>query len=308
MSQAEPMKSADTNTNQLTTESWWARLLNQEPFEPYSLKCSDEEYDDLLGLRSTSFKKFCESPVLFRLEEIDGMAGPSKPQFAVGTALHQHILEGKCLKDVVRVYPGGRRQGKKYDEWKAESDVPDVLQADYDLINDMAMGMLRNTRATEIIMQAREAGDCEYSVVWTDEKTGLPLKAKLDILDPDNAIADLKTSRAKNGREFFNDAHSYGYHISLAWYERGRDAVFGPCSEPSRWIVASKSWPHYCRVYQMPEEMRRSANLLIDKRLAELRMRIETDDWTDPADESDQTLDVPSWFTAIEDGDLAWKD
>lgn len=75
--------------------------------------------------------------------------------------------------------------------------------------------------ATPEIVEIMEfASDFELSVLWIDEETGLPCKARYDILCRDLMLfPDLKTCRALKFFEW--DANTREYGIQLAHYRRG---------------------------------------------------------------------------------------
>lgn len=123
--------------------------------------------------------------------------------------------------------------------------------------------------------------DCEKVVLWQDEETGLPCKAKIDAIEfddgfPTGRLIDLKTTRCGTIQEFEASFESYGYYRQAAYYLRGHEAhtmVFIGVQKESPysvyWVELSRNHP------AIVEADRQLDHLLFDA----LRESLDPDGW-----------------------------
>ena len=118
----------------------------------------------------------------------------------------------------------------------------------------------------------------ELSVRWTSPE-GDRLRCRFDALTSDGTVVDLKTTReADILRDFWKSVLDFKYHFSCAWYMRGMEAC-GMEPKPLQFIVISTSLPHDCQVVTLPAALIAEGQRLMDKVLAELRLRESLDWW-----------------------------
>jgi hypothetical protein len=67
-------------------------------------------------------------------------------------------------------------------------------------------------------------GQCERSIYWLDEATGLTCKARLDLMVR-HVTVDLKTTDDARPEAFSRQADRLGYDLQAAFYLRGRRAL-----------------------------------------------------------------------------------
>ena len=124
--------------------------------------------------------------------------------FSMGSILHQLILEPKLAEseDYVFLTPAPRRH---------------LLAAKKSTLRNRLLKRVLSDEATQI----------EQVFTWTDAKTQLPCKAKVDIAYRDNRglhVIDLKSTGAKDQVTFLADCVKYEYVRQAAFYLDGTGA------------------------------------------------------------------------------------
>jgi hypothetical protein len=164
-----------------------------------------------------------------------------------GKAAHMAILEPDRFMDTYVVFSGARRQGKAWDDFQAANEGKEVVKADeyYELL--AMRHAVESDPVSGPIMAA--SADHEVSIVWIDADTGLLCKGRLDRLEADNTITDLKTTADPYHRAFRNTFTRLLYHVSLAAYTDGLSAL--DRESPGTQIIAVQSAaPFEVVVYQ----------------------------------------------------------
>jgi hypothetical protein len=122
------------------------------------------------------------------------------------------------------------------------------------MANPVAAGMLNGCRS-------------EVTCRVLDPQTGLPVQARIDVLQP-WMIADVKTTGAPL-HKFKWSVRDYGLAVQAALYRLVHQAVTG-ATDPLEfaWIVQSTVYPYECRVIQPDASMLYAASLKVDEALA----------------------------------------
>jgi hypothetical protein len=209
--------------------------------------------------------------------------------FFLGTAYHASILEGdKVFNERFAIKPDVDKRTK---EGKAvyallEAEKPNckfISEEDY---NDIQNSLAKNSN---IFVD----GDPEVSVLWDDDDTGVPMKARIDYLK-EGKILDLKTFNNTSGGDINNviSKHiaNYGYYIQRALYgdlEPFKDYDF-------EFVFQQVGGINNCRIVNMPNNL-----LLVQKgrdiikkgirKFANNYKRFGTNEWVD--DISSLTVD-----------------
>ncbi|MBU1821967.1 MAG: PD-(D/E)XK nuclease-like domain-containing protein [Bacteroidetes bacterium] len=117
---------------------------------------------------------------------------PSTPAQVFGTLFHDLVLEAKPPTGI---------------STKMRAKLTAMQQAVFD-----------NSTACEILSGAA----VEQIQLWDDAKTGLPCKAKTDIVAPGGELmGDLKTTSCRNYKEFLASCERYAYDRQAAFYLDG---------------------------------------------------------------------------------------
>lgn len=190
----------------------------------------------------------------------------------IGRAFHTLTLEGNG-KYCEQFVASGQCSAKKRDgsqcvhpgkylvrgEWlcgvhgdASDGDPRTILTAEMAAVaGGLYWGVLECQDALEFL---ESDGPNELSLLWVDDETGLPCKARLDMLRPGwNAIGDLKSCQSAHPRKFERQIEERGYARQGAFYLRGA-AKLGLGVEHFALIPVEKEAPHAAALYLMDED------------------------------------------------------
>jgi len=243
----------------------------------------DEEYHKLKRFSSSGIKKLLVSSQDFWYSS---WMNPNKKEkqsdtFNEGKAYHSRILEGyDKFSQRYAVKPECDRrtnEGKAiYKAWKEEFPIAqEVEQETFDEINNT----VKRVEQFDVFKDGRP----EVTVLWEDDETGVPMKARLDYTKP-GITEDLKTFSNSGGDniEWLLARHivNYDYHVQVATYDEAapdHEFVFvfvqtgGPCN------IIIKPFPKDLLLFSKGKEiMRRGIN-----KFAENYRKFGTDPWSD---------------------------
>jgi hypothetical protein len=114
----------------------------------------------------------------------------------------------------------------------------------------MITEMVKNATDNKTFMALLENSHRELSAYLVDEKTGLKLKVRPDILpQTKSTIIDIKSCLDSSPKKFKGDVYSYGYSLSAAYYcdlLKRENYVFA---------AIEKSQPYQTSLYALSDEM-----------------------------------------------------
>jgi hypothetical protein len=218
----------------------------------------------------------------------------------MGTILHQFLLEGKHTEGVDYLkWTGATRSGAKWEGFREhceERDLPYVIvnskKDELGLINEQLRAIQKNSFAMELIEKTAVR---EQAIEW--EQNGVRCKALIDMLLSDGPIVDLKTAADPSEKKFWWSLEDYGYHISAVYYEMARDALQQSSYEhPFYWIVVANEGWIYCKVYELPRDVRDVVKFQIESKLEHFRNCQQTGRWIDPELQRSNELHVTNYW------------
>jgi hypothetical protein len=187
-------------------------FLIREPAEVYHAKSKDY-------LTSHALADFRENPLLYRKRQLGLVVEEDRPAFQVGRAAHTLILEGRDAYRRQYAFGGPTNpatgklfdsRSKAYQEWAERQAKPVLSDRQAALIEELAAAVQRHPVAGELLAEGVPEG-----VIRRDYR-GVPCQARLDWLNPDKGLVDLKTCDHLKYLEA--DARSFGYLHQLAFY------------------------------------------------------------------------------------------
>lgn len=200
-----------------------------------------------------------------------------------GTLLHSWLERGDDFLETLVVPPASTLTatglvGKEAEKW-AKNEAPAgatvVSPKERSQILSEVAAIKANPAAAELIDRITER---EISVYW-ETHDGHRLKCRFDALTSDGLALDLKTTKeADILADFWRSVLAFRYHLQDAWYRCGMEAM-GLEPKPLLFIVISTSLPHDCQVVTLPAAVVAEGQRLMDKALAELRLREDLDWW-----------------------------
>ncbi|MFC3504836.1 PD-(D/E)XK nuclease-like domain-containing protein [Micromonospora krabiensis] len=201
------------------------------------------------SLSSSGARKLLETcPARFDYERRN--PPPSRDEFDLGKAFHTKVL-GTGAETVVcdfrdwKTKPAQEAKKAAY----AAGKVPLLAHqaADVDAMTDAV-------RSHPIAGALLSKGDVEQSLFWTDDRTGIWRRARLDLLRTD-AIVDLKSCESADGEHVAKAIARYGYHAQADFYLEGARAL-GLGELPFLFVFVEKRPPHLIHVVQLgPDEL-----------------------------------------------------
>jgi len=185
-------------------------------------------------VRFSALKRFALSPLhyLSSIREPDDSDNLSR---RIGRGAHALMFRMPCV-----AYPGKVRNGKQWDEFKAEHDGKaeilnrremDQAQRMVDALNDNAL-----TRSLLL-----EGTTCEQRIDW--RFLGRACRSTPDAYKPD-VVTDLKSTRVMPPHRFISAATKMAYHGQLAFYSEALRST-GLANPSAAFIVAVESVPPY---------------------------------------------------------------
>ena len=253
------------------------------------------DYEKIDAIRWSQLKYMRTSPLAYKHALESPFTGSDLTR--IGTCIHAYVLEPDTFDERFVVYED-RRQGKKWDAFKAEHEAAgkEILsRSEY----DRAIGAGRSVLSSPIAMQYLEHGIKESVVTWTDPGTGLRMKAK-----PDNAsrwLVELKSTAVIEPERFPAQVARMGYHGQCGVYIDGLRAN-GIEVEDEAIIPAVQSEPPFdCVVYRLEPHVIDEGRRLYKSLLERVAECMERDNWPGIAQDV-VPLDLPTW--AYTDDDL----
>ena len=178
---------------------------------------SDEEYFAMDALDQSQLKAFLKNPKEWAYDRLLGDHAPTEAM-RFGTAFHAYLLG---TSEVVCLDEGQSFQSKANREWREEQELAGNIVVSYNnmqLLKRMKDNLIESRPDMYELM---EDGVKEQCIVWTDDATGLELKAKPDLIPTGvDYLVDLKTATSANSRDFHRHVIDYGYHIQASFYRQ----------------------------------------------------------------------------------------
>ncbi len=166
---------------------------------------------------------------------------------------------------------------------------------------DLAIAIGEACRAKESVKYLLDHGQTEVCVVWTDERTGLKCKCRIDLLSGVN-IADLKTTATPASvRRFGSAAAKYGYPTQMQFYQAGlRQAAEVEIPLPSI-IAVEKAWvqrigPAAVQLFECRAEDIEVARCQNDFFMDRIKKAAESGEWSGYPDGEVTDLVLPGWY------------
>lgn len=190
------------------------------------------------------------------------------PSLLFGRMFHT-IVEARAtgndkLLANIAVWTNGDRRGKAWDEFKLQHAGRDIVKKDeFDKAQLMSDSLFRDGRARDYLTGAT----FEATALWTDEKTGLGCKARIDVVQSE-LLFEIKSAADVTREGFSNSAFNFGYDRQAAWYLEGAMRATGRPYLGFGFIVVEKEAPHAVNVHWFDD-------LAIPRAAAENRLNLD---------------------------------
>jgi hypothetical protein len=258
----------------------------------------DEIYHHRPEWSVSQLKLLPEEPEMFwgrHIAHLEDFQLKESPQMRLGTAVHEALLQGMDLRIIPRnvLSKSGSRAGGEWKAFAEEHAGESWLKEDEAEPAQCALESVRKDRKARALLEL--PGDAELAVFWRDEFTSLPMRGRLDRLVRvgGGLVLDLKTA---------NDPTEYGfpfacldrkYHVQAACYMEAAENVTGTQPEAFLFIAVQVEAPYICRVYSCRREMLELGFTRLRESLADLKARLDSDDWHGRGYQEVTLLDLP---------------
>jgi len=217
-----------------------------------------------------------------------------------GTAFHCAVLEPERFDSQYIVPPKFNRHSKagRAEEaaWlEAHSANRVIDKHDLEKLRRMQASVLDNPRARQYVEQALHR---ERGIKWTCGETGLPLRARPDIVGP-GYVANLKTTRDILPHKFRASVRDHRYDAQAAM---DLEAVASLVQAEFRHVLIAveKTAPWECAIYRLVSDALENGRNWQRRVRATLRASKEFDHWKSPR----WNVETPLALTRWEMGDL----
>jgi exodeoxyribonuclease VIII len=217
----------------------------------------------------------------------------STPAMAIGTAVHDIVLEGG--NGIVR-HNGPDRRGKQWSEPFAEAEANDKLlmtAADYDLAIAVAGSVLDHPVGRK--MEGKDTIN-EASFFAKDPQSGLDIKCRPDSYDPNTgAIFDIKTCQDSSPSAVQADIRKYSYPIQAAFYLHTLRCA-GFKAERFIFVFVEKTTPYAVNVTELTLGYIAWADSAMHKALSDIKQARETNVYDTGFSTGINMVDIPHWL------------
>jgi hypothetical protein len=231
--------------------------MAKEAIKPvgHKLEYIKDTFFEYLGKKdhvsASALKSFMKSPRMYYYEQFE-KEREEKRHFAVGSALHEAVLEPELFKTNFIVSPKFDRRTKqgKLDASNFDIDAERlgktvIVVDEMEMIIKIAENAMKNETLTELIKNSHR----ELSCYTEDPTTGLKLKMRPDSMhETKSIIVDIKTCLDSSPTKFKKDVYNYGYSISAAFYAdflNRETYLFAACE---------KQAPYQISIYALSDE------------------------------------------------------
>jgi hypothetical protein len=247
-------------------------FLIREPADVYHAKST-------CFLSSHQLADFRRNALLFRKKELGLIKDEDRPAYVIGRAAHVLILEGREAYEHGYAFGGpvnpktgepfGSRT-KAFQEWADAQGKPVLDDEQAALIENLYAAVQAHEHAAALLADGVAEG------VVRAEYCGVMAQSRLDWLNPQRGIVDLKTCDNLDWLQL--DARNYEYAHQLAFYRSILAALTH--SVLSVYLIAvEKREPFRCGVWRMGEEVLGIAQKENEEAIGRLKACRDNDHW-----------------------------
>lgn len=257
---------------------------------------ADEYHADHFRTSNSMLSVFRQSRRLFEGQYVTGeFPRETSDTMDFGKAAHALTLESSVI--YVRIphavlNADGHKKGKAWKEFEAAHPGQILLKpSEVDDLQRMVDALQKHPLARDMI---EAPGRREVVIHWTDEATGMDMKARLDMLrDGFHYIADMKGTTIIDPTEWAWHCFKLGYHRQAALYSDAIAAITK--STPTFYFVpVLKEPPFTVDVFTLSDtflQMGREENAQLIRQLSECA---DSGDWSEPGFAEIKTISPPA--------------
>lgn len=233
-----------------------------------------EYHADKSSLSSSALKQLLKSPEQFYQEYVLGLKTEKQfDHFSEGSFVHMLILEPHKI-DEYAIYPGLRKGGKAFEDFKVANMGKTVLSAAQ---VHRCERMVKAYSSMVIANNLMATGLPEHTMC--SSILGVAVKARADFIDPERGIiVDVKTTSLPSGSDVFcSTVAQYMYELSAALYCQIAYDTYGKLFD-FYWLVLSKA-DNQCHVYKASSDTLSRGAALYLQAIVKYKQCIATGEW-----------------------------
>jgi hypothetical protein len=243
---------------------------------------SNQAYFRMPGVSSHALIEMQRSPLHGWAKYVDPDRADEEPTPALrfGTLVHALVLTPETFADeFVLAGSINRRthQGKAEYAALVESGKLPVSREEYAAALEIVKAIQRHPVAGGLF----KGGEPEKTLIVQRAPHLLPLKGRLDWLNPQPAIVELKTAADASKAGFLRAVYRHGYHLSAAYYRMLASAATGTpeAAIPHTFVVVEPRYPYAVAVYPSSERLLAEGRDLWETNLARFDDCWMANDW-----------------------------
>ncbi len=228
---------------------------------------SFREYAALPAVNHSSLRFIARSPAHYLANQVK--AAEETDAQRLGTMIHTYVLEPKDFPNRYVLTPDLTKglidkNGREYTrptattayrdrraQWLRTVGSRQEITSEELETCDAIDRSLRAHPAASALLEA--SFSTELVLIWRDEETGLDCKARLDYLNDDGVVADLKSTVDASPGGFARAIADHDYYTAAAWYLWGLACV-GASAQRFLHVAVEKDEPHAVGVYELADD------------------------------------------------------
>jgi hypothetical protein len=255
-------------------------------------RVTNADYHDGPGLSSTSIKEILKSPAHLR-----GAEWEEKDSFRLGSAIHAAMLEPDVFERDYVVWTGATRSGKA---WEAAAKIAAETSQTILTLKEKAIvdAAVERFAGSTVWRHFTRGAEYEVAAYATDPETGVLMKAKLDVINEDLEIGDIKSTAlcVSTPEVWMREVFNRGYHVSAAYYLDVWALALGFQLSSFIWAVIEKAKPFGLRFFVCPGDYIVAGRKDYRKALVTFAQCQKEDAWPAYADEFTEMPAIPYYI------------
>jgi hypothetical protein len=260
---------------------------------------SDDYHNDKSSISRSALMDFKKSARHYWAKHInpDRPIEEKKPSWEFGTAFHTFVLEPQLFEENYIIEPEKvllKDVGRPaYDFYKNQMD--EILKSNKKIIafeNWQTLIAMNEALKKHPKYKLIEDALIESSYFWNDADSGLIVKCRPDILQPEIYI-DLKTIEDASPESYQREMVRYGYHIQAAMVKDAVRILTGEEIKMCINICVEKKYPYSIGVYIIDDSALEIGQIEYKELLLDMNTCIFSNTYNDYAV---QTIGLPRWY------------
>lgn len=257
-------------------------------------KVLDDDYHKFKAVSSTAIKAASVSMAHFNAKYDPNTTELKKEKpvhFVFGSAFHAYMLDMPEFNRSFAIRPNLDLRTKEGRAWKEENKYKHILSTDdMYLISEMAKKVHKSKWWRHF---TKGPYMTEIAMFWKCGYSGLQCKSKVDLLNKDVGILDLKTTtKPVTGRDLYYAYKNFKYALQEAHYINGLRACLPDCATTFALGFVEKAEPFETRGSILKNTTRENIEREYEGLMIDIAYAIQNEDFPGPSVGDDLFLEV----------------